>query len=106
MRREPAEAEKDLWRLLRHRQLAGEKFRRQHQIRPYILDFYCLKHGLAVEVDGGQHFEPKGAAHDAERTRYLSVRGIRVLRFSMLQVLKESDAVLGEILRALERPSP
>jgi very-short-patch-repair endonuclease len=97
MRREPAAAEKDLWRLLRHRQLAGEKFRRQHRIGPYILDFYCLKHGLAVEVDGGPHFEPKVDAQDAERTRYNCVRRIRVLRFSYLQVLKESDAVRGEI---------
>jgi very-short-patch-repair endonuclease len=52
MRHEPTEAERALWRLLRHRQLAGEKFRRQHQIGPYILGFYCLKHGLVVEVDG------------------------------------------------------
>jgi adenine-specific DNA-methyltransferase len=106
MRHEPTEAEKALWRLLRHRHLAGENFRRQHQIGPYILDFYCLKHGLAVEADGGQHFEPNGVIRDAERTRYLSIRGIGVLRFSNVQVLKEGDAVLEEISRALERPSP
>jgi very-short-patch-repair endonuclease len=106
MRHEPTDAERALWRLLRHRQLAGEKFRRQHQIGPYILDFYCLKYGLAVEVDGGQHYEPTGVARDAERTRFLTLRGIRVLRFSNLQVLKEGNAVLEEIMRALERPSP
>jgi very-short-patch-repair endonuclease len=70
------------------------------------LDFYCLKYGLAVEVDGGQHYEPTGVARDAERTRYLTHRGIRVLRFSNLQVLTEGNAVLEEIMRALERPSP
>jgi adenine-specific DNA-methyltransferase len=55
LRRQSTDAEHLLWRLLRNRQIAGAKFRRQHQHGHYILDFYCVTHHLAVEADGGQH---------------------------------------------------
>ncbi len=105
-RRESTDAERLLWRHLRGRQLGGAKFRRQHQFGPYILDFYCAEQNLAVEADGGQHYSQDDEAKDAERTHYSTARGVRVLRFTNLEVLQETAAVLAAICRAIEEPSP
>jgi len=70
MGREQTEAESLLWQDLRAKRLDGAKFRRQHQIGDYIVDFCCLKHRLVIEVDGGQHDEE--AAKDAVRTRRIN----------------------------------
>jgi very-short-patch-repair endonuclease len=99
------DAELRLWYTLRRHGLNGYKFRRQHPVGPYILDFYCPQAGLVIEVDGGQHFEPALATRDAARTRYLERTGLRVLRFTNLEVLQQTDAVLSVILEALN-PSP
>jgi very-short-patch-repair endonuclease len=101
LRRERTDAELKLWRLLRGRQVAAAKFRRQHQFGPYILDFFCAEQRLVIEADGGQHFEPEHAARDARRTKYLEARGLRVLRFTDTEILLESEAVLEAIVRAL-----
>ena len=69
------------------------QFRRQYQVGPYYLDFYCYQASLAVELDGSQHMEPEGYAYDLKRTRFLGERGIKVLRFSNLDVLKNFEAV-------------
>ncbi len=87
--------------VLRSRQLADAKFRRQHQFGPYILDFYCAAAKLAIEVDGGQHYSEEGAAKDEARTRFLEARGIRVLRFSNTDVLTAIGAVSEVIYAAL-----
>ena len=78
---------------MRSRRLANAKFRRQHPLEPYVLDFYCAEKKLVIEVDGSQHME-SGAASDKVRSGYLKAEGIRVLRFDNLQVLRETDAVL------------
>ncbi|HLT47587.1 MAG TPA: endonuclease domain-containing protein [Rubricoccaceae bacterium] len=91
----PAEAA--LWTLLRNRQLHGRRFRRQHSVGPYVLDFYCPAEKLAVELDGAVHFTPERAAYDAERTRALEALGIRVLRFENRMVFEDPEAVLGAI---------
>ena len=107
LRRSSTDAEALLWRFLRARQVAGAKFRRQHQFGLYILDFYCEKARLAIEVDGGQHFEPARQEYDAERTRYLEADGVRVLRFTNSEVLTETEAVLGQIWDFVDGlPSP
>jgi very-short-patch-repair endonuclease len=106
LRRQSTDAEAALWRHLRSRQLGGAKFRRQHEFGPYTLDFYCAEHRLAVEADGGQHLTPEGLAGDEMRRRYLQTCGIRVLRFSNLDVLNNLEGVLETILLALDRPSP
>lgn len=107
LRRNATDAENLLWRLLRNRQLANAKFRRQHAVPPYILDFYCNELKLAVELDGGQHNEPAGRAHDDRRTEYLHARGIEVLRFWNHDVLRDTEAVLEAIYRAIEaKPGP
>ena len=101
LRRESTDAEHLLWRLLRGRQLAGHKFRRQHEFGGFVLDFFCADAHLAIEVDGGQHFSEEGAARDHERTQFLEANGIRVLRFTNTEILSELGAVGEAILREL-----
>ncbi|HVA41524.1 MAG TPA: DUF559 domain-containing protein [Candidatus Binataceae bacterium] len=100
LRRNQTRAELELWMRLRGRQL-GAKFKRQHRIGPYITDFRCLERQLVIELDGGQHSEQMEA--DRKRTAYITSRGFRVLRFWNDQVLKETYAVLDQILRELQR---
>jgi len=90
-----------LWSALKNRQLGNFKFRRQAPIGKYIVDFVCLEKYLIVEVDGGQHMEATLA--DNDRTAWLQSHGYRVIRFWNDQVLKETDAVLEEILRCLSQ---
>jgi very-short-patch-repair endonuclease len=101
------EAERRLWRVLRGRRFANTKLRRQHEFGPYVLDFYCVQLGLAVEVDGGQHNEPEGLASDAERDAYLLGHGVRVVRFSNLDVFANLDGVVRQIQEIVAGgPSP
>src|SRR5690606_5880726 len=102
------DSERRLWRCLRMRQLDGYRFRRQHPIGPYIVDFACLAARLVVEVDGGQHSD---SMDDRHRDAFLRARGFRVLRFWNHDVLGEPGAVCGVILRWLAdgpppQPSP
>ena len=101
LRRRMTDAEASLWYHLRRHSIDGFKFRRQHPFGPYILDFYCPAAKLALEIVGGQHFEPTEAANDLERTRLLETKGIRVLRFTNTEALQETDAVLNRIYEAL-----
>ncbi len=96
MRRKPTKAEKALWQKLRRRQLGDYKFRRQHPIGNFIVDFYCAETQLIVEVDGDVHAHQE--AKDAERSADLEVQGYRVIRFWNGQVLQEMDSVLTMIL--------
>ncbi len=100
LRGEQTDAEQKLWMRIRDSQLKGWKFRRQHPIGGYIVDFCCLEGMLIIELDGGQHLEQGDA--DEARTQYLSSVGFRVLRFLNDEVLKKTDDVLEEILRRLE----
>jgi len=101
------DAEHTLWARLRAKRLLGFKFRRQHPCGPYILDFYCPSRHLAVELDGGQHFEPASQDYDLRRTAFLARRGITVLRFPTDLVFRDPIAVLDAIALALGGgPSP
>jgi very-short-patch-repair endonuclease len=95
MRRQPTHAEEVLWSALQKKQVAGLKFRRQHPVDRFVLDFYCPSHKLVVEVDGGVHDQQ--AERDAERTKVLEAYGYRVLRFRNEQVLRELPKVVQEI---------
>jgi very-short-patch-repair endonuclease len=97
------DAEQKLWRGLRLRQMHDYKFRRQFPLGSYIVDFVCLEARLIVEVDGGQHADEKYG--DAQRDAWLTSQDFRVLRYWNNQVLKELDAVLEDIARALPHPS-
>jgi urease accessory protein len=102
LRREPTEAEKRLWSILRDRQLEGAHFRRQHPIPPYVAEFACVDAKLIVEVDGGQHMDRD---HDAQRTTYLQRHGWRVLRLPSNDVLGDTDGVGQQIAEALRSPA-
>ena len=84
-----------LWLRLRARQVGGVRFRRQHPIEPYILNFYCPQAKLAIELDGCSRDERVHC--DEERTRYLTELGIRVVRFSDDEVLNNLDDVVRRI---------
>jgi very-short-patch-repair endonuclease len=104
LRRNMTDAERSLWRHLRNRHLIGFKFRRQHEIDRYIVDFVCTDADLIVELDGGQHAEMM--ASDANRTRRLEAIGYRVLRFWNNDVLTNIEAVLEVILEAVASAAP
>ena len=97
----PAEA--FLWTQLKNRQLCGKKFRRQHSVGPYILDFYCPEVRLAVELDGAPHFNAIGQERDGIKDRYLEEQGIVVLRFENRDVFEDLEYVLGVIRKNCER---
>jgi len=100
LRRTATAVERLLWRELRDRRLGGYKFRRQHPLRPYVVDFLCPAKRLVVELDGGRHAER--AERDAARTAWLEARGYRVIRFWNNEVAGNPAGVLDAILRALE----
>jgi very-short-patch-repair endonuclease len=99
LRRSQTDAERRLWRYLRGRRLLGLRFRRQHPIGPYFADFACLELRLVVELDGGQHADPRGQEHDRVRTAALEARGYAVIRFWDNDVLRDTQAVLATIAR-------
>jgi very-short-patch-repair endonuclease len=97
MRKSPTPAEGILWQVVRHRRLAGYRFRRQHPFGPYILDFYCAVARLVVELDGDSHLERE--QHDRQRDDYLREQGIHVLRIPNSLVYEEKEGVLEMIAR-------
>jgi very-short-patch-repair endonuclease len=106
-RKQSTDAERKLWTLLRE-QLPEFRFRRQHPVAGYVVDFVCLKANLVVELDGGQHADAAGVAYDSERTRRLEQVGLRVLRVPDDEMLRDPDAALRTIYLELteKRPSP
>jgi very-short-patch-repair endonuclease len=99
LRTNPTFPEQLLWSVLRGKQLGGLRFRRQHPIEPYVVDFYCASARLAIELDGESHGGRE--QYDQQRTRCLEDQGIRVLRFSNDDVLANLDGVLELIARAV-----
>ena len=87
---------------MRNRKRLGAKFRRQHPIGPYAVEFYCAAANLVVEVDGKHHFTEEGRKHDADRDRWMQRRSICILRFTGKQVEYETDEVLRAIEEALK----
>ena len=99
LRREMTPQERKLWRHLRGKQLYGIKFRRQHPIDRFILDFFSYEHKLAVEIDGHSHYQPDQQEYDQARTEWLAVHGIRVIRFTNRDVDTNLEGVLDGIAR-------
>ncbi len=104
LRRTMTDAEQVLWRHLRDRQLSSFKFRRQHEIDHYIVDFVCTEALLIVELDGGQHADQ--VVYDERRTQQLQAMDYRVLRFWNNDVLLDIESVLAVILDILATPAP
>ncbi|MCF8052210.1 MAG: DUF559 domain-containing protein [Desulfobacterales bacterium] len=97
LRKRMTEGERALWSRLRAKQVGGVQFYRQKPIGPYIVDFYCPKARLIIEVDGSQHREKDGEEKDQLRDAYLEKEGLYVMRFNSREVLKETDAVMERI---------
>ena len=95
------EAERLLWSKLRKKQIKGLRFYRQRIIGDFIVDFYCHTGRLVIEVDGGQHYNEDHIREDAARDDFLKNLGLKVLRFSNWDVLKNLDGVLEKIYESL-----
>ncbi len=92
-------AEIALWKQLQNSQLRGRKFRRQHSIGNYVVDFYCPAEKLVIELDGAPHDTEQGFQRDVKRDEWLGTVGVRVLRFENRDVLTNMEGVLVEISR-------
>lgn len=101
LRHNMTDAEISLWHHLRNRALMGFKFRRQHPVGPYIVDFACIERKLVIELDGGQHVDDPA---DVVRTRRIEADGYRVLRFWNNDALAQQQVVLAVIFEALDVP--
>ena len=99
LRRPLTPAEQKVWQRLRGKQLYGIKFRRQHPIFRFILDFFCYQHRLVIEIDGDSHTQPDQILYDQARTEWLEQRGLRVIRFTNREVFTNLECVLAEIAR-------
>ncbi len=99
LRNHSKSAEATLWNHSKNSQLEGRKFKRQHSIEFYILDFFCPSEKLNIELDGQEHFEGYGLVQDEKRDEYLKSVNIRTLRFENKQVFENIDWVLDEIKR-------
>lgn len=107
LRKNPTDAERRLWFLLREKKLGGFRFRRQQPIGPYVADFFCAPIKPIIELDGDQHGSDAGLAKDQVRTTWLQSRGYRVLRFPNDAVFKQSRWVLEAIWHEIENtPHP
>ena len=102
LRREMTVPERMLWAHLRRRPDIGGRFRRQHPVGPYVVDFACLGKSLAIEIDGRSHEGHR--QEDASRQRHIEQAGFRVLRFTNDQVIHQMPAVLASIERAISDP--
>jgi very-short-patch-repair endonuclease len=97
LRNNSTAAEAVLWKALKGSALKNRKFRRQHSIENYIVDFYCPEEKLAIELDGGIHDDPIQSANDEERTKRLNELGCRVIRFKNSEVFADIVSVLFAI---------
>lgn len=106
LRQEATEAECVFWEAVRGRRCGGLKFRRQHAVGQFILDFWCPEHRLLVELDGGIHDRADVAAHDREREAWIRRYGVRILRFRNEEVLTNLETVLQTILSSISPLTP
>lgn len=97
LRNNGTSAEAFLWKYLSKSQLEGRKFRRQHSIGNYIVDFYCPKEKLIIELDGEIHYTPNAREKDEKRTKYLNELGFVVIRFENKMIFDHLPSVLREI---------
>jgi very-short-patch-repair endonuclease len=104
LRTNMTDAEQLIWSKIRRKQIGDLKFYRQKNIGHYIVDFYCPKEKLIVEIDGGQHYENKGMKKDQERDKYLQGLGLTILRFSDIDVFKNIDGVMERIHEQIKSP--
>ena len=102
LRRSSTDAEKLLWSKIRRKQIKNHQFFRQKPMGNYVVDFYCKDARLIIEVDGGQHYEEKNIKADRTRDSFLKNLGLRIIRFTNLEVLKNIDGVMIKIYNTLD----
>ncbi len=102
-RQNPTPAEEKLWQELRRESLLGYKFRRQHPVAGYIIDFYCPRLKLGIEVDGEVHKSPEQKAYDEQRSEDLTRYGVRIIRFWNAEVINDMESVLKDIVDNIAR---
>lgn len=104
LRNHSTPAEATLWKMLRNKQVAALRFRRQHAVGPYILDFYCPAINLGIELDGQVHFNPRAQKKDLKRTKYINEKtGINILRFENKVVFKYPEMIITAIEEYAEK---
>jgi len=101
LRKNMTDAERLLWSKLRGKQVKNFQFYRQRIIGNYIVDFYCPKSKLIIEVDGGQHYQEEGDRRDKVRDDYMKNLGMRILRVSDREVLQNLNEVVERIYEIL-----
>ena len=106
LRKKETWAEKLIWRWLRDRRFSNYKFRRQHPVGDYYLDFFCEEAELAIELDGSHHGHPDQQAHDTEREKFLKSRGIKTLRFWNSHLRRNAQSVRDTIFHELQKRAP
>ena len=97
LRRTLTPAEAALWGFLGNSRLQGRKFRRQHSIGAYVVDFYCAQERLVIELDGAAHDSERRVDHDRDRTKFLEEIGLRIVRIENREVFDNPDGVLAYI---------
>jgi very-short-patch-repair endonuclease len=102
LRRKATWAEKLMWSWLRNRRFNGWKFRRQHPMGAYTIDFFCEDARLAIELDGSGHTRPDKLAHDHQREQFLNRIGIKVLRYPNARLRREKQSIRDAIFKALQ----
>ena len=103
LRHQMSKAEVVLWTQLKGKKMQGHKFRRQYGVGPYVLDFYCPKLRLAIEIDGDSHFQAGAEEYDRDRQALIEKLGIRFLRFTNLGVYESLNGVLEKVADAVQR---
>jgi len=103
LRENMTDAERRLWAKIRMKQLKGYQFYRQKPIGDYIVDFFCPRAKLVIEVDGSQHFSDEITEYDRIRNEYLSSLGLRVLRFTNINVLTHIEGIVESIIENIEK---
>jgi very-short-patch-repair endonuclease len=106
LRENMTDAERHLWVKIRRKQLKGYQFYRQKPIGDYIVDFFCPRAKLVIEVDGGQHYSGEGSEYDSIRDEYLRSLGLRVMRFSNTDVLTRTEGVVESIAENMGNKIP
>lgn len=102
LRRNSTPAEILLWNRLRDRRMCGHKFRRQHSIGRYVLDFYSPKLRLGIELDGSQHLKDDQVDYDQARTDWLAAQNIKIIRYWNNEILNQMESVLEDIYRTIK----
>ncbi len=105
LRQDQTVAEEKVWQLLRNNQFMGLKFRRQHVIEGFVVDFYCEEHRLAIEIDGGIHNMAIRKDYDALRQMELESKGVQFIRITNEEFAK-NEAVLFDSIKNALLPSP